>query len=70
VTQTYNNCAETHLGGGVMSPFVSTLSAITRGHDLTVIGNVAPRKGPWRFCPYLSDCCLALMLMCWNTPLW
>jgi len=23
VTQTYNNCAETHLGGGVMSPFVS-----------------------------------------------
>jgi len=27
VTQTYNNCAESHLGGGVMSPFVSLLSA-------------------------------------------
>jgi len=23
VTQTYHNCAETHLGGEVMSPFVS-----------------------------------------------
>ena len=23
VTKTYNNCAETHLDGGVMSPFVS-----------------------------------------------
>jgi len=32
VTETYNHCAETHLGGGVMSPFVSRLSAITRAH--------------------------------------
>jgi len=29
-------CAETHLGGGVMSPFVSPLSAITRAHDPAV----------------------------------
>jgi len=36
VTQTYNNCAETHLGGGVMSPFVSQLSAIARAHDPVV----------------------------------
>jgi len=36
VTQTYNNCAETHLNGGVMSPFVSRLSAIARAHDSVV----------------------------------
>ena len=30
MTQTYNNCAETHLGGGAMSPFVSPLSAMAR----------------------------------------
>ena len=51
VTQTYNNCAETHPGGGVMSPFVSPLSAIARAHDPTVIDSVALRKGPRRFCP-------------------
>ena len=28
VTQAYNNSAETQLGGGVMGPFVSLLSAI------------------------------------------
>jgi len=33
VTQTYNNCAETHLDGGVTSPFVSPLSAIARAHN-------------------------------------
>ena len=27
-------------------------------------------KGPRRFCPHRSDCCLALMLMCQNSPLW
>jgi len=36
VTQKYNNCAETHLGGGVMSPCVSRLSAIAPGHDSVV----------------------------------
>jgi len=36
VTQTYNNCAETHRGGGVMNPFVSQLSAIARAHDPVV----------------------------------
>ena len=36
VTQTYNNCAETHLAGGVMSPFASPLSAIARAHDPVV----------------------------------
>ena len=34
--QTYNNCAETHLDGGVRSPFVSRLSAIARAHDPVV----------------------------------
>jgi len=62
VTQMYNNCAETHLGGGVMSPFVSPLPTITRVHDLTVIGSVALRKVPRRFCPHCSDRYLALML--------
>ena len=28
---TYNNCAEIHLGGGVLSPFVFLLSAIVTG---------------------------------------
>ena len=67
VTQTYNNCAENHLGGGVMSPFVSPLSAITRAHDWEVY--VALRKDPRRFCPHNSDCCHALMLTCRNLPL-
>ena len=62
----YNNCAETHLGGGVTSPFVSPLSAIVWAHNPTVIGSV----GPWRFCPHHCDCCLALMLTCQNSPLW
>ena len=70
VTQTYNNCAETHLGGGVMSPFVSLLSAIARAHDPTVISSVALRKGPRRFCPHRSDHCRALMLTCQMSPLW
>jgi len=66
----HNNCAETDLGGGVMSPFVSLLSAIAQAHDPTVITSVALRKGPQRFCPYRSDRCLALMLTCQNSPLW
>jgi len=33
VTTTYNNCAETHLGGGVISPFVYPLSTIAQAHD-------------------------------------
>ena len=69
-TQMYNNCAETHLGGGVMSPFVFPLSAITQAHDPTVIGSIAPRKGPRRFCPHRCDRCHALMLTCQNSPLW
>jgi len=70
VTQTYTNCAETHLDGGVMSPFVSPLSAITRAHDPTVIGSAALRKGLWRFFPRRSDWCCVLMLTCRNSPLW
>ena len=70
MTQTYNNCAETNLGGGVMSPFVSPLSAITRALDPTVIGSVALRKAPRRFCQHRSDRCCALMLTCRNSPLW
>ena len=53
-----------------MSPFVSPLSAIARAHDPTVIGSVAPWKGPRRFCPNRSDRCRALMLTCRNSPLW
>ena len=47
----HNICAETHLDGGVVSPFVSPLSTIARAHNTTV----ALRKGPWRFCPCRSD---------------
>jgi len=53
-----------------MSPFVSPLFAIARAHDPTVIGSVALRKGPRRFCLHRSDCCRALMLTCRNSPLW
>jgi len=66
----YNNCAEIYLGGGVISPFVSLLSTIARAHDPTVIGSVAPRKGPRRFCPHRSDRCRARMLTYQNSPLW
>jgi len=66
VTQTYNNCAETHPGGGVMSPFVSPLSAIARAHDPTLIGSVALGKGPRRFYSHRSDHCRVLMLTCRN----
>jgi len=69
VTQTYNTCAETHLGGGVMSPFVSPLSAIARARNPTAIGSVALRKGPRRFCPHRSNHCHALMLTCRNSLL-
>jgi len=66
----YNTCAETHLGGGVMRPFVSPLSTIARAHDPTVIGNVAFKKGKRRFCLHRSNHCHALMLTCWNSLLW
>jgi len=56
-------------------PFCLPVSAIARAHDPTVIGSVALRKGPRRFCPHRSDrCrsdrCRALMLTCRNSPLW
>ena len=70
MTQTYSNCAETHLDGGVMSSFVSPLSAIDRAHDPTLIGSVSLRKTPRRFCPHCSDRCHVLMLMCRKSPLW
>jgi len=70
VTQTYNNCAETHLGGGVMRTFVSPVFAIARAHDPTVIGSVVLRKGPRRFCLHRSDRCRALMLTRRNSNLW
>jgi len=70
LTQTYNSCAEIHLGGGVVSPFVSLLSAIARAHDPTVIASVPLRKDPRRLCSHRSDCCRALMLTCRNSPLW
>jgi len=70
VTQTYNNCAETHLDGGFMSPFVSPLSTIARAHYPTLIGSVALRKGPRRFSPHCSDRCCVLMLTCRKSPLW
>ena len=38
--------------------------------DPIVIGSVALRKGPQRFCPHRSDRCCALMPTCWNSPLW
>ena len=50
--------------------FCLPVYAIARADDPTVIGSVALRKGPRKFCPHLSDCCRALMLTCWNSPLW
>jgi len=66
VTQTYNNCAETNLDGGVMSPFVSPCPpSLERTIQLS-----AHTKGPRRFCPHRSDRCRALMLTCRNSSLW
>ena len=53
-----------------MSPFVSPLSTITWAHNPTVIGSVALRKCPRRFCLHYSDRCCTLMLTCPNSPLW
>ena len=36
-------------------------------HDLTIIGSVALRKGPWRLCPYRRDRYHALTLPCRNS---
>ena len=59
VTQTYNNGAETHLvcvAGlwSLLSPRCPP-SLPSRANDPTVIGSVALRKGPRRFCPHRSD---------------
>ena len=45
-------------------------SSLDRAHDPTLIGSVALRKGPRRFCPHRSDRCRVLMLTCRNSPLW
>ena len=65
MTQTYNNCAETHLGGGV-EPFCLP---VVRHRSSARSGSVALRKGSQRFCPHHSDLCRALMLTCQNS-LW
>ena len=69
VTQAYNNCAETPWWWSY-ELFCLPVSAIALAHDRTVMGSVALRKGPRRFCPYRSDRCRALMLTCRNSPLW
>ena len=61
VTQTYNNCAETHL--------VQKLPVV-RHRSSARSGSVSLRKGSRRFCPHRSDRCRVLMLTCRNSPLW
>jgi len=61
--QTYN-CGETHLGGGVLSPFVFPLSIIAWEPDPTVVGSIALRKGPQRFCPHCCNHCCKLDFLC------
>ena len=56
-------CAETHLGGGVMSPFVSLWFAIARVHDSTVISIVALRKGSVHIVSYTDAYMLKLTLV-------
>ena len=40
----YNNCAETHLGGGVMSAFVFLLATIAQVFSSTFIASKAREK--------------------------
>ena len=51
-------------------PFCLPMSVIAWAHNLTVIGRVALRKVPRRFCPHHSDRCRALMLTCRNSSSW
>ena len=66
MTQTYNNCAETHFGGG----YEPSCLPVVRHRSSAWSGSVALRKGPRRFCPHHSDRCRALMLTYRNSHLW
>jgi len=86
MTQTCNNCAEIHFGGGVMSPISPLCPPFTLVVELWALSlpfvhhrpstwsnchlQCSLRKDSRKFCPYYSDCCCALMLMCQNSPLW
>jgi len=65
LTQTYNNCADAHLGGGVLSPSITLMSAIAWMPDPTIIGSMALRKTPWRFCRHCRD--LPVVYWCLGT---
>ena len=62
--------AETNLGGGDMSAFVSLLAAIARALSLTSDGSTVLRKGTRRFWPHGRDRCRSLTLTCRTSPCW
>ena len=55
LTQTYNNCAETHLGGGVLSAFVLPLIAIVRSPFRHHICS-GVHAGPQQWCGQTLQC--------------
>ena len=69
MTQTYNNCAETNLGGGVMSPLSPRVRHRSSARSNCHRQYSSPER-PTKFCPHHSDCCRALMLTCRNSHLW
>ena len=44
MTQSYNNCAETHLGGGDTSAFVVPSAAIARSLSSTLVAGTVIRR--------------------------
>ena len=69
MTQAYNNCAETHFGGGV-EPFCLPVVRHRTSARSNCHRQYSSHKRPRRFCPHRSDRCRALMLTCRNSPLW
>jgi len=66
VTHTYNNCAETHLGGGAFCLPVVNHRPSARSNCYR---QCSSQERPTRFCSHRSDHCRVLMLTCRNSPL-
>ena len=49
LTQTYNDCAETHLSDRVLNAFVFLLSTIARAPNLTVIDSILRKDSVYIF---------------------
>jgi len=62
LTQTCNNCGETHFGGGVTSAFVFPWTTVAWAPDSTFVGGTDLWQGPQRFWVHCHDYRCALTL--------